>query len=202
MHRVGQKRVVIVSDPETMNGAYEVRLELRSNPLYLSGARELVGAIARRLGFPDEHASQIALALDEALCNVIRHGYDRETGKPIWISLIPRGLGPEAGPEHARQADALTLIIEDEAPQVEPDKIRSRDLDEVRPGGLGVHIIQSVMDEVRYEQRDPIGMRLVMTKRRPGAGVASADAAAGRAGATGGGGASSSGGSGSGGADG
>jgi anti-sigma regulatory factor (Ser/Thr protein kinase) len=49
---------------------------------------------------------------------------------------------------------------------VDPATIRSRDLDDIRPGGLGVHIIHEVMDEVRYERRDSRGMRLTMVKQR------------------------------------
>ena len=55
----------------------DIALQMVSDPTYLSGARELVGSVARRLGFSEEGAGQIALALDEALCNIIRHGYER-----------------------------------------------------------------------------------------------------------------------------
>ena len=43
--------------------------------------------------------------------------------------------------------------------------IKSRDLDDIRPGGLGVNIIRQVMDEVSYERRERIGMRLTLIKR-------------------------------------
>ncbi len=156
-----------------------VRIQMLSNPLYLSGAREMVASIARRLGFPEHHCSQIALAVDEALCNVIRHGYERQADRPIWLSVWPldpaqpaaqalacgctvaRALTP------AHDAAGIRIVIEDEAKQVDPSTIKSRNLDEIRPGGLGVHIIREVMDEVVYELRGPTGMRLTMIKRRP-----------------------------------
>lgn len=166
----------------------QIRLEVMSNPLYLSGAREMVAAVARRLGFSDEACGQIALAVDEAICNVIRHGYDRAPDKPIWISLFPvGGPAPQSGapsngaPDACQldhSADALRIVIEDEARQVDPATIKSRNLEDVRPGGLGVHIIRSIMDEVTYERRAPSGMRLTMLKKRtppamdvPGRGV-------------------------------
>jgi anti-sigma regulatory factor (Ser/Thr protein kinase) len=143
----------------------QVRIELMSNPLYLSGVREMVAAVARRLGFMDEACGQIALAVDEALCNVIRHGYGRRPDRPIWISLWPiGGVAPSGSADNPTKA--IRIVIEDEAKQVDPDLIKSRDLDEVRPGGLGVHIIRAVMDEVRYERREGRGMRLTMLKRR------------------------------------
>ena len=66
-----------------------IEIRLISDPIYLSGARELVSSVARRLGFDDLQCSKIALAGDEALCNIIRHGYDRAPDKPIWIRLWP-----------------------------------------------------------------------------------------------------------------
>src|SRR5687767_1770893 len=116
-----------------------IRLEMVSDPVYLSGARELVAAVSRRLGFTEEGAGQIALAVDEALCNIIRHGYDRRLDRPIWLMLSPTGDNGKA--------TGVTIVLEDEAKQVEPDQIKSRDLDEIRPGGLGVHIIRELMDE-------------------------------------------------------
>jgi anti-sigma regulatory factor (Ser/Thr protein kinase) len=148
-----------------------IEVRLVSDPIYLSGARELVSSVARRLGFDDLQCSKIALAVDEALCNIIRHGYDRAPDKPIWIRLWPASAGPDGKPRGIR------LQLDDEAKQVEPEQLKSRDLDDVRPGGLGVHIIQEVMDEVVYEKRQTTGMRLTMTKHAPQAGgVANATA--------------------------
>jgi anti-sigma regulatory factor (Ser/Thr protein kinase) len=141
-----------------------IRVEMLSNPLYLSGARELVAAVADRLGFPEESCGHIKLAVDEALCNVIRHGYDRRPDGPIWMSLWPLSDSPADG-RPAGGGPGLLIVIEDEARQVDPDQIRSRSLDEVRPGGLGVHIIGEVMDDVKYEKRNGAGMRLTMLKR-------------------------------------
>ncbi len=58
----------------------------------------------------------------------------------------------------------IEIVIEDDAMQVDPDTIRSRDLDDIRPGGLGVHIIREIMDEVSYARRDRRGMRLTLVK--------------------------------------
>ena len=138
-----------------------IRLELLSNPIYLSGARELVGSVSRRLGFDDLQCSKIALAVDEALCNIIRHGYNRAPDKPIWISIWPDERDTSGRPLGIR------LVIEDEARQVDPDTLKGRDLDDIRPGGLGVHIIREVMDEVTFGKRNGKGMRLDLVKHAP-----------------------------------
>ncbi|MBY0313155.1 MAG: ATP-binding protein [Phycisphaerales bacterium] len=151
----------------------QIRVELRSNPLLLAGVREMVSSVAKRLGFTDEACGQIALAVDEALCNVIRHGYQRAVDRPIWLSVFALGgvwtaAGAAAGTTQMQdeRPDALKIVIEDEARQVDPEQIRSRDLEEIRPGGLGVHIIKTVMDEAVYERRPGQGMRLTMVKKR------------------------------------
>lgn len=143
-----------------MSDRPHIRVELLSNPIYLSGARELVASVAKRLGFDDLDCSKIALAVDEALCNVIRHGYGRATDRPIWVSIWP--VGGESAVE------GVKIVIEDEARQVDPEKMKGRELEDIRPGGLGVHIIREVMDEARYERREgKVGMRLTLVKKAP-----------------------------------
>ncbi|MEZ6242129.1 MAG: ATP-binding protein [Phycisphaerales bacterium] len=142
-----------------MSDRPHIRVELLSNPVYLCGARELVASVAKRLGFDDLDCSKIALAVDEALCNIIRHGYQRRTDGQIWISIWPL---ESSG---ATRACGIRIVIEDEAKQVDPDQMRGRELTDIRPGGLGVHIIREVMDEAIYERREPKGMRLTLVKR-------------------------------------
>lgn len=139
----------------------DMRLEMMSQPRFLAAARSMVLHFAQRLGFPDSTCGQISLAVDEALCNVINHGYERKPDGRIWVNLW--SLDGEERP-------GVKIVIEDRAKQVDPAVIKPRNLDEIRPGGLGVHIIREVMDEARYERRDGGGMRLSMVKR------ASADA--------------------------
>ena len=131
-----------------------MKLEMFSQPRLLAAARTMVGQLAQRLGFDDTQSGQISLALDEALCNVINHGYERRGNGRIWISIW----------DLSDDRPTLEIVIEDEARQVSPESIRSRELEDIRPGGLGVYIIREVMDDVHYEPRDTIGMRLIMRK--------------------------------------
>ncbi|MCC6426949.1 MAG: ATP-binding protein [Phycisphaerales bacterium] len=143
----------------------DLRLQMTSDPRFLTGARGLLSSVCEKTGLSSTSCSQVALAVDEALCNVIRHGYQRRADAPIWINLwvlADSGRGP-----------GIRIVIEDEAPHVEPEQIQGRDLADIKPGGLGVHIIREVMDLARYEKRAPIGMRLTLVKYdRPGVGAA------------------------------
>ncbi len=144
----------------------EVHVRMFSQPRFLAAVRALVGAMAQRLGFNEMECGQISLAVDEALCNVITHGYDRSPDGQLWINLWALEGTPTG----------LKIEIEDLANQVDPKEIQPRDLDDIRPGGLGVHIIREVMDEVTWERRSPKGMRLTMIKRlQPAGDAAGAD---------------------------
>jgi len=140
----------------TTNRKPELEIEFYSRPSYLAIIRHMIDTLCGRLGYMPAESSQICLAVDEALCNVIRHGYDlREDGR-IRVQLHERtDLG------------LLEVVIEDDARQVELHTIRSRDLEDVRPGGLGVHLINEIMDDAEYEHRDGGGMRLRMRKKLP-----------------------------------
>ncbi|MGI9014448.1 MAG: ATP-binding protein [Phycisphaerales bacterium] len=131
--------------------------EMVSQPRYLSAVRAMIHSVAQRLGFNEAGANQISLAVDEALCNVINHGYQRREDGRIRVSVWP--IDNIAG---------VRIVIDDDAPQVDLATIHSRDLDDVRPGGLGVHIIREVMDEVIYTHRPEGGMRLELIKHIEG----------------------------------
>jgi anti-sigma regulatory factor (Ser/Thr protein kinase) len=134
----------------------ELHLEFYSRPGYLAVIRQMIDALCGRLGFTPAESSQICLAIDEALCNIIRHGYDSSPDGRIYLSV-----------NEWLEEGVLEFIIEDDAKQVDIDTIRSRDLDDVRPGGLGVHLISEIMDEVTYDHRPHGGMRMTIRKRLP-----------------------------------
>ena len=151
-----QQADVIPSAGNSEQHAHDLQIEFFSRPGYLAIIRQMVDAFSSRLGFPPAEASRICLAVDEALCNVIRHGYESSPDGRIRVTINePTG------------DDCIEFIIEDRARQVDPDTIRSRDLKDVRPGGLGVHLMEEIMDTVTYEHRDGGGMRLTMRKRIP-----------------------------------
>ena len=139
----------------------DIELRILSHPRNLCVVRAAIETAVRRLGFNETDAAQIILAVDEAMANCIRHGYQGATDKPIWLQF-------HATPHETEPSFRIT--IEDHGRQIDPDQIHGRELDDVRPGGLGVHIIRQVMDEVSYSRREGCGMRLVMSKKlRPSA---------------------------------
>ncbi|HLP83167.1 MAG TPA: ATP-binding protein [Phycisphaerales bacterium] len=135
----------------------EVRIELLSKPVYLCAVRDFMRQVCRRHGFHDDQTAQIVLAVDEALANVMKHGYANHADGHIWLAISPFA--------QSQRGPGLRIVIEDTAKQVDLASIKSRDLAEVRPGGLGVHIIKQVMDEATYAHREGgVGMRLTLVK--------------------------------------
>ena len=143
--------------PTEPTGPPQLELEMLSQSRLLAPARAMTGTFAQRLGFNEIECGQISLAVDEALCNIINHGYNKREDGRIKISVWDLETDPPG----------LMILVEDRAQQVDPASIRPRELDDIRPGGLGVHIIREIMDSVLYEHRDGGGMRLSMTKQIP-----------------------------------
>ena len=139
-----------------MNNGDLLKLELKSDPGMLPGVRETMHDWLLPQGWTDDQTAEIVLAVDEALSNVIRHGYNCETSHKI---LLTAHNVHEAGDD-----EALEICIRDFGQQCNPAEIRGRELCEVRPGGLGVHIIRAMMSSVEYTPADGGGMLLVMRK--------------------------------------
>jgi len=129
-----------------------VSLSIASSPAHLAIVRAALERFCQGMGFDEAAAGQVVLSVDEALTNIIRHAYDGAEDRRIDIELIPR-------------AESLLIRIRDYGRPVDRSRIRSRDLNDVRPGGLGVHIMTQCMDGLDYQPADGGGTVLTMTKR-------------------------------------
>jgi anti-sigma regulatory factor (Ser/Thr protein kinase) len=132
-----------------------VKIAIASFPGLLPVVRAAVEKSCELMGFDSKTTAGIVLSVDEALTNVIRHAYHGRDDQPIEIELAAASAAENA---------ALTIRIRDYGTTVDRSKIKSRDLDEVRPGGLGVHIMNQCMDEVTYRHVEGGGTLLTMTK--------------------------------------
>jgi anti-sigma regulatory factor (Ser/Thr protein kinase) len=131
------------------------RLSATSDSASIPAVRAAAQEAARRAGFPEPDVASIELAINEAVANVIRHGYEGRAGQPIDVTIQPVRRAAQTG---------LQITVCDCGRQVDPSTICGRDLDDVRPGGLGTHIMNAIMDEVEYTQRQPEGMELRLLK--------------------------------------
>jgi len=144
-------------DLEKTNRENHVEIRVSADPANLCIVRSAVQKAAEKSGLNQKSIDAVTLALEEALANTIRHGYGGPCNKPIIVSLN-RLNADENHPA------GLEILIRDFGRQVDPGNIKGRDLDDVRPGGLGVHIIYSSMDEVEYSCPTDGGMQLRLVK--------------------------------------
>lgn len=133
-----------------------VELNIVSNAAGLPLVRAEVERLGRRLGFEGEDVHGLVLAIDEALANVIKHGYQGRENQPISVRLdLVTGADGRRG---------IAVQVRDRGRQVDPSAINARKLEDVRPGGLGVYIIRTVMDDYEYSCPEDGGMLLRMVK--------------------------------------
>ncbi len=135
-----------------------IRMCINSDPVFLRILRAAIEEIATLAGFSRKECAKITLAVDEACSNVIRHAYHNKIGQPIYVTCRITPV-------------KLEIVIVDLGEPADIKTIRPRRLDDLRPGGLGVHIIRTVMDEVHYENLAKIGNRLIMAKFLPREGL-------------------------------
>ena len=135
----------------------KAELTIPASPAWFGAIRKLIICFSSESGFSSRESGSIALAVDEALSNVHRHGYDRSNTELIELSF-------ETTCATKLTPCNIIICIEDRGKQVDIELIRSRDLNKVRPGGLGVHLIQSIMDKATWTHRKNGGMRLVLEK--------------------------------------
>lgn len=103
--------------------------------------REFVSEAAREQGFSDEDTSKIALAVDEACTNIIRHAYQNDPTREIEVSV-------------ERKKDRFEVSIVDSGRRFDPSILKPLNLKEhlthYRRGGLGVYLMKTLMDKVEY----------------------------------------------------
>lgn len=117
-------------------------IQIESRTERLIAVREFVSEAAHEFGFTDEDVSKIALAVDEACTNVIKHAYKFDPTKTIQV-VVRTDNG------------VFEIAIRDTGTQFNPAQVRRPDMKEYlshyRKGGLGVFLMKSLMDKVEYE---------------------------------------------------
>jgi serine/threonine-protein kinase RsbW len=123
------------------------RLAAIGDTTELERIRQFVEEQAREFGFADQWIHKIALAVDEACSNLIRHSYHSDASREFYVDISKQ--------------DTETLVIEisDSGSSFDPMTVAAPNLQQYaaqhRKGGFGVHIIRMVMDGIEYLPADP-----------------------------------------------
>ena len=117
-----------------------LKQRFQANTAQLRQLREWVRDISLAQGMQMARVEQVIIGVNEACMNIIEHAYQHKDGEIIL--------------EIYRDRDSMVYELTDFAQPMDCAKIKSRKLDEIRPGGLGVHFIKQVMDKVDYVASD------------------------------------------------
>lgn len=128
-------------------------LEFSSHAGNLSLVRNFVRRELTELGCGESLTDLMVLGIDEACTNVIRYAYGNAPDQLMKLSL-------------ERTPEGIRCRLRDYGCGAATNKLCGRQLEVVRPGGLGLHLIRQAFDRVSYQRR-PKGTELVMTKAVP-----------------------------------
>lgn len=128
-----------------------VDIRVLSEPNQLKVLRQRVKEVVASTGFSSKEQQELVLAVDEACSNIIRHAYHFESDREIHLIIL-------------KTDEALIFQLSDDANQVDTSKFKPREWDQIRPGGLGLHFIQEVMDKVAFIEAETMGNTLEMVK--------------------------------------
>jgi serine/threonine-protein kinase RsbW len=107
------------------------------------------------LGGMDDPVAELVLAVNEAITNILIHGYRQMPGR-LEIAVSKTG-------------EDLVVIVHDESPPFDPNNIPPPDirlpLERRRAGGMGIHMMRSFVDEMNYHPAHNGVNELEMVKR-------------------------------------
>jgi sigma-B regulation protein RsbU (phosphoserine phosphatase) len=140
----------------------------RGEPLLMQLQNELsevqrlhvaLGEFCAREGVPEEALGRMRLAMEEVLVNIMRYAFEDAVARPIRVKVT-------------RHPDRLEALIEDTGHAFNPLAVAAPDLtkplDRRRIGGLGLHLVRSMVDDVDY-CRTKVMNHITLTIKLPSA---------------------------------
>lgn len=143
-----------------MEAAYDyVEMKVPAKPEYVGIVRLTISGIASRMGFSYEVIEDIKIATSEAVTNAVQHAYKANEGGEVNVgfSLFDNRL--EVKVSDSGKSFDMKRTREETGPYTENE---NENVEFMREGGLGLYLIESLMDEVNV-QLNP-GVSVFMAK--------------------------------------
>lgn len=128
-------------------------IDSRLEPIGLVGLA--VQALCSSVGFSEVEAYKLQLGVVEAVTNVVKHAYGAQAGHEVIVAVA---LHPEGISFRIMDTGKTMKPLSRESLEFDPTNLAT-----IPEGGLGLHIIQTVMDEVDYQTADGTNI-LIMQK--------------------------------------
>ena len=128
-----------------------ITIVIPSHPKYLSVIRAVTERVGQIYEIDEKVVQDVRLAVDEACSNIIKHAYRGDISQKIIL-------------KYSFRPGILKIIIEDNGMKTQKESLKGRDLDDIRPGGLGIHFIKRVFDVFEMDDKKKKGNRLMLVK--------------------------------------
>ncbi len=123
----------------------EYRFELKSSLAELDILCSHLETFGQKIGLSKKFIFEINLALDELFTNIISYGFDDDGEHIIQVTITPENEG-------------ICMRIEDDGIPFNPIEFETPDIscsvEECKVGGLGIHIMKKLMDDICYQRCD------------------------------------------------
>jgi serine/threonine-protein kinase RsbW len=131
-------------------------LIVKSSTANLITIRKFINNKAKLYGFSSNEIEDIVLAVDEACTNIIEHSYHSKPNFDIEISV-------------SFSQSIFVIRIIDYGETFEPGSIKDLNLElyykQRRVGGLGVYLMKTLMDDVKYTSVKNKYNQVLLTKK-------------------------------------
>jgi len=124
--------------------SHKYSFELKNDLSELEALCQHLNKFGQVTGLSEACITDVNICLDELFTNIVSYGFADDLEHIIWFTMN-------------RDNHELTLTIEDEGipfnPLEKKDPEVPADLIDVRIGGLGIHIVRKLMDDIRYNRK-------------------------------------------------
>ncbi len=124
---------------------------IQSDPKNLKTLRKELTGFLKKIHLPVKIQKEILIAIGEACTNSIRHSYRGDSRKKIRVTV--KNLD-----------EKIVFKIRDYGRKINLSKVKTPELPPQTPGGLGIHLMKTIMDELKYNTGHAEGNELILAK--------------------------------------
>ena len=125
------------------------------NSSSLKDVRVFCREVFEKLHIQEDLKDELVLAIAEAAQNIVKHAF-KNSASPTELMVV----------QISCENNKLQIAFYDRGTPVDPKKVKHREIDNVKPGGLGTFFIQEIMDSIKFKEGDkPWINNLVLTKK-------------------------------------
>lgn len=144
-----------------------VTLKVPASAEYIDLVRLTLYGLAVKIGFSYEEIEDMKVAVSEACNNAVLYAYG---DLPSGSTVAAPDVAPQIEIRFIKQTDALSIVVKDDgrsfdaaAAAQRAESLHGKSVDELQAGGLGLYLMQALMDQVQVNS--DAGTEVVLTKR-------------------------------------